>query len=234
VPGPWRTVDFAVIWLGGLAGTLIFFGVAQALSTDESGLIVAGLAGQYVGNLGVLAVIARRRAPLGMAIEPGDLRYVGLGILAQIGMAILLEPLARALFPDGRPPQQIAEVIADPSATVLLKLTLFSAAAFLAPVTEELMFRGVLLKAFEGRGPRVALIVSSTVFALVHLFGVDPERFWASALVVVPPILALGLWLGWLTLKKGRLGPAIFLHSGWNLVAAIVLLLPAELLESAV
>jgi membrane protease YdiL (CAAX protease family) len=147
-------------------------------------------------------------------------------------VAILLEPLARVLFPDGRPPQQIAEVISDPAASVLLKLTLFSAAAFVAPLTEELMYRGVLLKALEGRGRRVALIGSSLVFAVVHLFGVDPERFLASALIVVPPILALGLWLGWLTLKKGRLGPAIFLHSGWNLVAAVVLLLPAELLES--
>jgi membrane protease YdiL (CAAX protease family) len=147
-------------------------------------------------------------------------------------VAILLEPLARVLFPDGRPPQQIAEVISDPSASVLLKLTLFSAAAFLAPLTEELMYRGVLLKALLGRGRLFALIVSSAVFALVHLFGVDPERFFASALIVVPPILGLGLWLGWLTIKKGRLGPAVFLHAGWNLVAAVVLLLPAELLES--
>jgi membrane protease YdiL (CAAX protease family) len=30
-------------------------------------------------------------------------------------------------------------------------------------------------------------------------------------------------------LRSGRLGPAIFLHSGFNLLAAIVLLLPADL-----
>jgi hypothetical protein len=33
-------------------------------------------------------------------------------------------------------------------------------------------------------------------------------------------------------LRSNRLGPAIFIHSGFNLLAAIVLLLPPELLES--
>jgi membrane protease YdiL (CAAX protease family) len=34
------------------------------------------------------------------------------------------------------------------------------------------------------------------------------------------------------TLRTKRLGPAIFIHSGFNLLAAVVLLLPTELLES--
>jgi membrane protease YdiL (CAAX protease family) len=54
---------------------------------------------------------------------------------------------------------------------------------------------------------------------------------WQSAVVVLPPIFLLGLVLGWLTQRSGRLGPAIFLHSGWNLLAAFVLLLPPEFLE---
>jgi hypothetical protein len=70
----WRAVDFALIWLGGLVGTFAFFGAAEALSVGDSGLIVAGLAGQYVGNLGVLGFMARRRESLGLTIEPGDLR----------------------------------------------------------------------------------------------------------------------------------------------------------------
>jgi membrane protease YdiL (CAAX protease family) len=49
---------------------------------------------------------------------------------------------------------------------------------------------------------------------------------------VVPPVFGLGVLLAWLTTRYDRLGPAIFLHSGWNLVAALVLLLPSELLES--
>jgi membrane protease YdiL (CAAX protease family) len=37
--------------------------------------------------------------------------------------------------------------------------------------------------------------------------------------------------LAWVTVRTNRLGPAIFMHSGFNLLAAIVLLVPPELLE---
>jgi membrane protease YdiL (CAAX protease family) len=52
-----------------------------------------------------------------------------------------------------------------------------------------------------------------------------------SAAVVLPPLFVLGLLLAWITQRSGRLGPAIFIHSGWNLLAAFVLLLPPEVLE---
>jgi membrane protease YdiL (CAAX protease family) len=73
--------------------------------------------------------------------------------------------------------------------------------------------------------------VSSAVFALVHLTGLDTDTMLRSAAVVLSPFFILGLVLAWLTQRHGRLGPAIFLHSGWNLLAAFVLLLPADLLE---
>jgi len=44
-------------------------------------------------------------------------------------------------------------------------------------------------------------------------------------------LFILGVILAWLTHRSGRLGPAILLHSGWNLLAAVVLLLPSEVLE---
>ena len=174
----WTVIDFALAWLGGLVGTFVLFGAGQLINLED-GLIVLGLAGQYLGNLGVLWALSRskRDAPaLGLSIEPKDLRFVGLGILIQIGAAILLEPLARMLFPDGRPPQEIAEIISDPSTSTMLKLTLFSAAVLLAPLTEELLFRGVLLRAIEPRGKWFTILVTSLVFALVHLVGLDAEQ----------------------------------------------------------
>jgi membrane protease YdiL (CAAX protease family) len=41
----------------------------------------------------------------------------------------------------------------------------------------------------------------------------------------------MGLVLGYLTLRHDRLGPAIFTHAGFNLLAAIVLLLPPGVLD---
>lgn len=227
----WTVVDFALIWLGGLLGTTLF--AALAVNTgDQDLLLLLGLAGQYIGNLGVLWVVARRKQnpDLGFNVETRDLGYIFLGLVLQVAMATILIPLSNLLFPDGRPPQDVAEVIAGAD-SLPLQLGLLLAAVVLAPITEELMFRGVLLRSLEPRGKRLAMVVSSLVFAAVHAVGLDDEMFWQSALVVLPPIFILGLLLARLTQRSGRLGPAIFLHSGWNLLAAFVLLLPEDLLE---
>lgn len=227
----WTVVDFALIWLGGLLGTTLF--AALAVNTgDQDLLLLFGLAGQYIGNLGVLWVVARRKQnpDLGFNVETRDLGYIFLGLVLQVAMATILIPLSNLLFPDGRPPQDVAEVIAGAD-SLPLQLGLLLAAVVLAPITEELMFRGVLLRSLEPRGKRLAMVVSSLVFAAVHAVGLDDEMFWQSALVVLPPIFILGLLLARLTQRSGRLGPAIFLHSGWNLLAAFVLLLPEDLLE---
>jgi len=227
----WSVVDFILIWLGGLLGTGVFIAAGAALG-DEDLVLVLGLAGQYVGSLGAYALLARGKdgPDLGFSIQPGDVVYIGVGLVLQIAMALLLLPLSNLLFPDGQPPQEVADLIAGAD-SVLLQVGLVLAAVVLAPVTEELMFRGVLLRALERHGKRLALVVSALVFSAVHALGLDVDRLWQSAAVVLPPIFVLGLILGWLTQRSGRLGPAIFLHSGWNLLAAFVLLLPSDLLE---
>jgi CAAX protease family protein len=227
----WSIVDFILIWLGGLVGTGVFFALGLAIG-DEDLLVLLGLAGQYVGNLTVYWVLARRKdgPDLGFSIQPSDFAYVALGLIFQVVMALLLLPLSNLLFPDGAPPQEVADVIAGAD-SMFLQVGLILAAVVLAPVTEELMFRGVLLRSLEGRGRRFALVTSAVVFSAVHALGLDTERLWQSALVVLPPIFVLGLVLGWLTQRSGRLGPAILLHSGWNLLAAFVLLLPSDVLN---
>jgi membrane protease YdiL (CAAX protease family) len=227
----WSVYDYLLIWLGGLLGTTALFALSIA-SLDEDWAIVVSLAGQYVGSLGVFWILTRyRRAKdVGLTIEGGDFAYIGLGLILQIGLALLVWPLSNLLFPEGRPPQELAEVIAGAD-TAALQVALVAAAVVLGPVTEELMYRGVLLKALSSRGKVFALLVSSAVFALVHLTGLDTDTMLRSAAVVMPPLFILGLVLAWLTQRHGRLGPAIFLHSGWNLLSAFVLLLPADLLE---
>jgi membrane protease YdiL (CAAX protease family) len=230
----WTVVDFILVWLGGFLGTGVLFAVGALLGGEEIGVVLA-LAGQYIGNLGVLWFLKRRKenGDLGFIVEPSDLVYLGLGLVLQIALALIFFPLTQLLFPDGQPPQQVAELMANADTSGLLKLTLIIAAVILAPIAEELAFRGVLLRAFEQRSKRFIIVVTAAAFAAVHVLGLDTANIWASAAVVLPPIFLLGLVLAWVTLRTERLGPAIFMHSGWNLLAAFVLLLPPELLESA-
>ena len=212
-------------------GTGVFLIIGE-VTGNRDWVIVLALAGQYIGSLGVFWILTRRKkaSDIGLTISGGDYLYVPLGVIFQIAMALLLLPLTTLLFPDGRPQQEIANIIAAAD-TLFLQVSLVGAAVVLGPVTEEIMYRGVLLKALEPRGRRFALVVSSVVFAAVHITGIDTDELWRSAIVILFPIFLLGLVLGVLTQKTGRLGPAIFLHSGWNLLSAFVLMLPADLLE---
>ena len=81
--------------------------------------------------------------------------------------------------------------------------------AGVAPVVEELYFRGRLLEAFEDRvGTGAAAAVSSVAFAGIHLI---PEFF--PALLV----FALGLW--WLRRRTGGLVAPIVAHAVNNVAA---------------
>lgn len=233
VRSSWTIMDFVLVWLGGFLGAGVFLIIGE-LGVGEDWLIVLGLAGQYLGNIAVFWYLSGRKngESVGFSIETRDLAYLGLGLFLQLAIALAFQPLVELLFPDGRSPQQIAEAMGEADTSTLLKISFFTAAVVLAPATEELMFRGVLLKAVAHRGRAFAITLTAVAFAAVHVLGLDLERPLASAAVVIPPVLILGAVLGWITLRKGRIGPALFIHSGWNLLAAIVLLLPTELLES--
>lgn len=89
------------------------------------------------------------------------------------------------------------------------KLVMFLGAVILAPVAEEIFFRGVLqtLLLRLCRVPAVAIIAVSVLFASRH----DP---WP----LQPPIFVLSLALGWAYFRTRSLLPAIFIHIGFNAI----------------
>ena len=111
------------------------------------------------------------------------------------------------------------------------------AIAVIGPVIEEIFFRGVGLRAAlagllrRSRIPtpagrpappaRLAIAATALVFALLHVSEVDDA---VSALVLLPGLFAAGWVLGWLTIRTGRLGPAIVTHVVFNGVAVVALL----------
>lgn len=226
-------MDFVLIWLGGLLVSSVFFAVGVSLGLENRGtLLILGLAGQYTGWLGSFWLLRRKRTQsVGFDVQPWDALYLGIGLLLPIVLGVVISPLARRLFPDGGPPQEVAEALAEIDTPIAQMLSVL-AAVVITPISEELLHRGVLLKAIAHRSRRFVMVVTAAVFVLVHVTGLDPERPLASAAVVLPPIFLLGLVLAWLTLRHRRLGPAIFVHSGWNLLAVLVLLIPQDLLEN--
>ena len=99
----------------------------------------------------------------------------------------------------------------DPIALGLLALT----AVVLAPLFEETIFRGALLPVLAARlGPLAGVLVSGLLFAMAHI-----------SVGELAPLTVLGVGLGLVRLRSGRLWPSVLMHGLWNAVTFLNLLL---------
>jgi hypothetical protein len=105
-------------------------------------------------------------------------------------------------------------LIMNESASVLETFLLFVTVSFLAPVFEEIFFRGFLYNSFRARlGMPAGLFLSSLFFALVHF---DFSVFFG--------LFSIGLMLGFVYHRTQSLLAPMILHSLWNTTTLIVVL----------
>ncbi len=99
-----------------------------------------------------------------------------------------------------------------------------------APIFEELLFRGSLVLFKESKFFNIAFYVSIILFGLIHITNFE---ITATVLVLTPflvaPQLILGVFTGFIRVKFG-LGWSILLHASHNLILFIPLLI-ANLLD---
>jgi membrane protease YdiL (CAAX protease family) len=133
---------------------------------------------------------AEHAAALGLGALAGALSYpLWIGLIAALGTAIGLEA-------PGTSPGRSGVLLG--AATVVV-----------APVFEEILYRGLLLQALRPRfGATGAVVLSSVAFAIPHL------ESWA-----ILGTFVVGLGLGTVMCRLGRVAPCIGLHSGLNLAA---------------
>ena len=85
-------------------------------------------------------------------------------------------------------------------------ILLFITTTFLAPLFEEVIFRGVLLPILSREfGIILGITISAFIFALAHL-----------SISEMPPLFTLGIGLGITRLISGRLSSSVIMHSLWN------------------
>jgi len=163
--------------------------------------------------IGLLAV-AVAVAPLGRAahpalgLRPANWKYAVFGALGTLALSVAVSQLG--IEPQGM--KQVIEVVREPRQLIVSLLLL----AVLAPLVEELVFRGLLYGWVAGRwGSVAAWIVSSLAFAAAH---------YEPAHIVL--VLPLGLLFGWLRRRTDSLLPSLFSHivnNGFALLAAVYL-----------
>ena len=98
-------------------------------------------------------------------------------------------------------------------------LMMIVATVLVAPVTEELLFRGCFYRFLKAKIPLIfALALSGLVFSLLHY----------NVLGVVP-LFVLGMALAYTYEKTGNLKVPILLHAIWNANTVIIILLTVHL-----
>jgi membrane protease YdiL (CAAX protease family) len=100
------------------------------------------------------------------------------------------------------------------------------AGAIVAPIAEELLFRGFALTAWRRTvGDRGAIVRSSIVFVLAHVLFVGGDGFGeAASLAFVAGIarVPVALALGWLYVRTGSLWGPIGLHAAYNAILIVL------------
>jgi len=226
VPIRWGLGDFAWAWPATIIGQILIgsFVVAargaprpyRADAIDIT-VITAGSALLVVVLLRAFVVPRGRgtlRADLGLMVRFSDWPWVAVGVLLQgvaFGMIALIESVA------GSEPQQEVVRAIERSSSGVRVLGAIAVVVF-APVAEELLFRGLLLRGLLRRfGAAAAVLISGVVFGAVHL--IDP-----SAAALLAPLVLVGVVAGVLAVRSGDLSRSILLHGGFNLLSAVLLL----------
>lgn len=229
-PLRWGISDAAIGWVlslfGGLMATAPFVDGRRIPRADEPIATFASVALQNLVLVAVLLFVTRSKGRRSLALDFGlrirvaDAHWILAGLGAGVVATALVAPLLELGDLDKRS-QDVVRIFDDASGVELALLTI--GVLVIAPIGEELLFRGVLLRGLLRTVPLGwALFVSALIFAVVHA-ALDP-----GARGVVPGLLLLGLIAAWRAWATGSLSQAIFLHAGFNLLAVIGIVLDLD------
>lgn len=217
---PWRPRDAVVAVVAGFAASILVLALlgGEAGPSQLFGLVVPA---QSAGTIATVWALSRRRTDWHQALSVSMVRKDAWGLLVgaglQIGLSLIAYWVIVGLLGGEVPTQEVVEAAADAIGRGE-RLLVFVGVVVLAPVSEELVFRGVLLGALRRtRSERFAVVASAAAFAGLHLL--DP-----NAALAVPLLFVVGIVLGRAVVATGRLGRAIAIHAGFNAVTVLALL----------
>ena len=128
-----------------------------------------------------------------------------------VGISTVLEVVIDRIWPSFNTANQMSlEAIFSQSSVI----TMFISIVILAPIVEEVMFRGVFMKVLFKKYPALGFVICATLFTLVH----SPTDFLSFLVYFV---MALGL--GFIYWRTERIEASIFAHMLNNLLGFIMI-----------
>jgi membrane protease YdiL (CAAX protease family) len=225
-----RALLLLVVYFAGQLGTGVLLGVVWAIVADVTGektmvpevILGAALLGSLTGIWLVLLLARRWTAQPHGALVALDVGWsagtrrqlllagvagalLGLGAVSFAAWASLRLPVPRELLMVGA---------AEQSASAFALWAVFL--IFVAPATEELLFRGLMLRGLmRSWGPFAGGLCVTGLFVVFHL---PDTRGWVPALMC---IAALGTATLAARTTMNALGPAIVVHASYNTVVVL-------------
>lgn len=228
-----------VVVVVNLVGGLLSVFTGGALNVDSPDVFLVGLLIQVAAYVGLVWLFVVRTGALPWsALIQGNrppqrdglaALGAGIGVMAPVTIVALIAGGLAALLLDASPPQ----VVPIPNTPLEIAVDAL-AAIVLAPLGEELFFRGYALTAWwRDLGARPALVRSAVFFALVHILNVrvDAGGFdvgLRSALVLLVVLLPIGFVLGGLFIRRGLVA-SVAAHMTYNGIVFGLLLLSTAL-----
>ncbi len=127
------------------------------------------------------------------------------GWLTIVPLVFLISLIMNTLIDNQNGSNPLLEIVLNNN-NYLSFILLFITTTLLAPLFEEIIFRGILLPTLSRDfGIILGIIISAFIFALAHL-----------SLGEMPPLFVLGLGLGITRIASGSLLSSVIMHSLWN------------------
>ncbi len=220
---PLHIVLVLLVWLGATEAARRLLANRFGSEAPEAQTLLS-IAGQVPWIIASLFVAARTfrgglRRGLGLSLRhwPWDAVRGTVGFLAVLPVCVGLGLLMVSILP----PRYIREhvMLANlDKVSAAWKAVIVVSAVVLAPLAEELFFRGLLqsmVRRYIG-SPWAAILITSVLFALVH----------ASLWHAMPALFALSVALGYNYERSGRLLAPLLIHAAFNAVQIIARLAP--------
>jgi membrane protease YdiL (CAAX protease family) len=227
----WGISDAVLCWIaGGVVAGIVGIPLYNRLGVDLDPVYTFGLLlpAQQVTVILAIYLVSRWKGRGSLAADFGlrfglrwaDTRALAVGAALEMMLAAAVLPLL-TLSREAEPQQLLRDLNQSRGAPPVFLFVI--GAVVLAPLVEELLYRGLLLRALLRRmEPAGAVFSSAIVFALVHYVG-DP-----GTLPFLPALTALGVVLGLVALRTGTLKWPILIHAGFNLTTTILFLTAAS------
>ena len=227
-PGPirWGLPDFGWAWVAIIFGQVVvgagvFAARGLKLNHRTDAIDIAVLtAGTAALTLVIMALISSWKgqrslfADFGLWIRLRDWPW----LFAGVGLQLLATGAVEIINVVGgtQPEQDVARALQHSSS--IGRLLGAVAVVVGAPLAEELLFRGLLLRGLLRRmAAAPAALLCGALFAAAHLL--DP-----NAAVFFAPLMLVGVVASMRAIRTGELSQSLLLHAGFNLLSAIFLL----------